>query len=167
VNLAQKVPQADHQGPGGAEKESADHPGELSFEQSPQKQGRQDGTDQQGGQGGGVDRPTGELKAPLQVAQFHSAFVMIPVARAAMEKAPPFDDAGQPARHHIEQAGDARQQKGRRQRELDGGGDTAIHAVGVMDQGQWHRSSRKMQVQLAASRMSLAAAETREAVSCP
>jgi hypothetical protein len=50
---------------------------------------------------------------------------------------------------------------------LDGGGDTAIHAVGVMDQGQWHRSSRKMQVQLAASRMSLAAAETREAVSCP
>ncbi len=35
VNLAQKVPQADHQGPGGTEKESADHPGEFRFEQPP------------------------------------------------------------------------------------------------------------------------------------
>lgn len=94
VNLAQKVPQADHQGPGGAEKESADHPGELRFEQPPQKQGRKDGADQQGGQGGGVDRPTGEPQAPLQVTQFHSEFVMVSVARAAMEQAPPFDDAG-------------------------------------------------------------------------
>ena len=94
VNLAQKVPQADHQGPGGTEKESADNPGELRFEQAPQKQGRQDGADQQGGQGGGVDRPTGEPQAPLQVTQFHSEFVMVSVARAAMEQAPPFDDAG-------------------------------------------------------------------------
>ena len=94
VNLAQKVHQADHQGPGGAEKESADHPGELRFEQPPQKQGRQDGADQQGSQGGGVDRPTGEPQAPLQVTQFHSEFVMVSVARAAMEQAPPFDDAG-------------------------------------------------------------------------
>jgi len=43
VNFAQKVPQADHQGPGGSEKESTDHPGELRFEQAPQKEGRQDG----------------------------------------------------------------------------------------------------------------------------
>jgi hypothetical protein len=75
-----------------------------------------------------------------------------------MEKAPSFDDAGKAARHHIEQAGDARQQKGRCQSQLDSGGDTAIHAVGVMEQGQWHRSIRTMQVQHAASSLSLTAA---------
>jgi len=41
---------------------------------------------------------------------------------------------------------------------LDGGGDTAIHGVGVMQQGQWHRSIRTMQVQLAALRISITAA---------
>ena len=75
-----------------------------------------------------------------------------------MEKTPPLDDAGQAARHHIEQAGDARQQKGRCQRQLDSGGDTAIHAVGVMEQGQWHRPIRTMQVQHAASSLYLPAA---------
>ena len=85
---------------------------------------------------------------------------MGPVARAAMEMAPPFDDAGQSARHHIEEAGDTRQQKGRCQRQLDRGGDPAFHGVDVREQGQWHRSIRTMLVQLAASRLSLTAAKS-------